>query len=232
MKALVIDDDTVARMAAEKLLNQLDALEIVTAEDGEAGWQHLAQGLRPVICCCDVNMPRLSGIELLKRVKKTPETANIPFVLVSSLSNREVVAQAIRLGVAGYILKPLHANDGAARLEAILRNVRDRCAESPTATLERLNIPASRLVAYLTTLDHQLSTAAAETSTLLQQGKWQEVSILIDRLHTGCTTLGLWRGANALKAITVDQLQARTVSTVFSEAVETVAYQTRRLKRL
>lgn len=233
MKALVIDDDAVSRMAMEDLLNQLDSLEIIEAEDGEIAWQHLAQGLRPLICCCDVNMPNLSGLELLKRVKGDPKTADIPFVLISSASDRDTVAQAIQLGITGYILKPLHAKNASERLSGILKNIHNRCAEKPAATVDRLNISPARLAAYLATLNTQLGCAPAEITEFLKQEKPQEISALFDRLHTGCTTLGLWRAADLLKSIAAEpqETQAENAANPFSDVIQAVAYQTRRLKK-
>lgn len=233
MKALVIDDDAVSRMAMEDLLNQLDTLEIVEAEDGEMAWQHLEQGLRPLLCCCDVNMPRLSGIELLKRVKAHPETADIPFVLISSASDRDTVAQAIQLGIAGYILKPLHAKNASERLSGILKSIHESCAEKPAATIDRLNISPARLSAYLATLSTQLGSAPAEIKELRQQEKPEEIGALIDRLHTGCTTLGLWRAAALLKSLAVEQgaSPADNTDQLFGDVIHAVTYQTRRLKK-
>src|SRR5436305_15021572 len=109
MKALVVDDDIVSRMALMDLLSVYGIFELIEAEDGEVAWALLEAGLRPVICFCDVRMPRMSGIGLLQRMKALPALSDVPFVLVSSASDRETVLQAVKLGAVGYILKPLHA---------------------------------------------------------------------------------------------------------------------------
>lgn len=230
MKALVVDDDAVSRMAMEDLLNRFDSFKIVEAEDGEAAWEQLSQGLRPVICCCDIRMPKLSGIDLLKRVKSTPEMADIPFVLVSSASDRETVAQAIELGVAGYILKPFHAMGAIERLGGILKNIREKNAEKPATTMQRLNIAPARLIAYLATLNTQLESAATEIQALLARGEAEEAKVRLDRLHTGCDTLGLWRAAASIRRIDLETLKTQETGTVFSEALSAVAHQTGRVK--
>ncbi|UUZ51638.1 response regulator [Massilia sp. B-10] len=107
MKALIVDDDAVARMALSDLLSGYDMFDLVEADDGEAAWTLLEDGLAPVICFCDVRMPRMSGLELLQKIKAHPALATLPFVLVSSASDRDTVLQAVKLGAVGYLLKPL-----------------------------------------------------------------------------------------------------------------------------
>src|ERR1700712_3827619 len=102
MKALVVDDDIVSRMALIDLLSVYGIFELVEAEDGEAAWALFEAGLRPVTCFCAVTMPRMSGIDLLQRMKATPALRELPFVLVSSASDRDTVLQAVRLGAVGY----------------------------------------------------------------------------------------------------------------------------------
>ena len=118
MKALVVDDDIVSRMALMDLLSAYGVLELVEADDGAAAWALLEQGLRPEICFCDVRMPRMSGIDLLQRMKADATLATVPFVLVSAASDRDTVLQAVTLGAVGYILKPLHAVEARAVVAA------------------------------------------------------------------------------------------------------------------
>src|SRR5438067_12753399 len=106
MKVLVIDDDVVSRMVLMHLIDSCGRFEILEAEDGEDAWQQLACGLRPVICFCDLRMPRLSGMGLLQRVKADAALGEMPFVLVSSAADRATVNQAAGLGADGYIVKP------------------------------------------------------------------------------------------------------------------------------
>jgi CheY-like chemotaxis protein len=75
MKVLVVDDDVVSRMVLMHLIDSCGSFDIVEAEDGADAWQQLEAGLRPAICFCDLRMPRLSGMELLQRVKATPKSA-------------------------------------------------------------------------------------------------------------------------------------------------------------
>lgn len=200
MKALVVDDDVVSRMALIDLLSVYGVFDLVEAEDGEAAWAQLEAGLRPVICFCDVRMPRMSGIDLLQKMKGNPQLASLPFVLVSSASDRETVLQAVTLGAVGYILKPLHAADARAHLEKIFKVTLDKLAEDPVATAHRLNIGTERLQSYLDAFGNQLATGRKELAALLEAGNTRDAMLRVDAFHTGCMTLGLWQAAATLDA--------------------------------
>ncbi len=199
MKALVVDDDVVSRMALTDLLAGYDIFDLVEAEDGQAAWQLLEQGLRPAICFCDVRMPHMSGIDLLQHMKAHAALAEVPFVLVSSASDRDTVLQAVRLGALGYILKPLHAPDARAHLEKIFSVTLDKMAENPLATMQRLNIGGERLNAYLHAFSQQLASARRELGAAPAGGP--DTGARIDALHTGCKTLGLWHMAAVIDAL-------------------------------
>lgn len=194
MKALVVDDDIVSRMALMDLLTAYGVFELVEAEDGAAAWALLAGGLRPEICFCDVRMPRMSGIDLLERMKADARLAGVPFVLVSAASDRDTVLQAVALGAVGYILKPLHAAEARAHLDKIFKVTLDKLAEDPLATMARLNIGAERLRAYLNAFGAQLAAARAEIGSM----RGADARMRVNALHNGCLTLGLWQAAAGL----------------------------------
>jgi two-component system chemotaxis response regulator CheY len=104
----------------------------------------------------------------------------------------------VTLGAVGYILKPLHAADARAHLDKIFRMTLDRLAEDPLTTMQRLNIGAPRLAAYLKAFDQQLVAARAQFDAAHGGGGAGEASIKVDALHNGCMTLGLWEVAAEL----------------------------------
>jgi two-component system chemotaxis response regulator CheY len=100
MRALVVDDDIVSRMALADLMRSFIELKVVEAVDGQDAWEKLEMGPAPMICCCDVQMPRLSGIDLLKRVRASSRHKDIPFVLVTAASDLDTVRKAVTLASA------------------------------------------------------------------------------------------------------------------------------------
>jgi two-component system chemotaxis response regulator CheY len=230
MKALVVDDDVVSRMALTDLLSVYGLFDLVEAADGEDAWMLLEGGLRPVICFCDVRMPRMSGIALLERMKGHDALAEVPFVLVSSASDRETVLQAVKLGAVGYILKPLHAADARAHLEKIFQVTLDKLAENPMSTLKRLNIGPDRLTAYLGAFTEQLLKGRQEIERLLNTSATVEARTRMDAIHAGCMTLGLWHVAAVLDAERKGVADVERVHNALDDISEAVARQLTRLK--
>ena len=230
MKALVVDDDIVSRMALIDLLSVYGVFDLVEAEDGEAAWAQLAAGLRPVICFCDVRMPRMSGIDLLQKIKGTPALAALPFVLVSSASDRDTVLQAVSLGAVGYILKPLHAADARAHLEKIFKVTLDKLAEDPVVTAQRLNIGSERLLAYLAAFGEQLVAGRRELAALLEAGNSGDARLRVDAFLNGCTTLGLWQAAATLDVARQGVSDSASLDAALAAVADAVRRQANRMR--
>jgi two-component system chemotaxis response regulator CheY len=230
MKALVVDDDVVSRMALIDLLSVYGVFDLVEAEDGEAAWALLDGGLRPVICFCDVRMPRMSGIDLLQKMKGDPALARLPFVLVSSASDRDTVLQAVTLGAVGYILKPLHAADARAHLEKIFKVTLDKLAEDPVATAQRLNIGSERLQAYIDAFGVQLVAGRKDLDLMLGAGNTRDAMLRVDAFHTGCMTLGLWQAAGALDSARRGVIDKARLDTALDTVQDAVGRQARRMR--
>jgi len=197
MKVLVVDDDVVSRMVLMHLVDSCGSFDILEAEDGEDAWRQLQNGLRPRICFCDLRMPRLSGMELLARVKADPGLAGMPFVLVSAATDGDTVEQATGLGADGYIVKPFQADQVRAHLAALAAPP----DESPEATMRRLGIDAARLALYLGGLYRQLGAAGPDIEQLLACADPGTALARIARLREGCETLGLAGAAATFAAL-------------------------------
>ncbi|MHA4870293.1 response regulator [Duganella sp. PWIR1] len=228
MKVLVVDDDVVSRMVLMHLIDGCGSFDIVEAEDGADAWQQLEGGLRPAICFCDLRMPRLSGMELLQRVKAHAELESMPFVLVTSANDKDTVQEANQLGAAGYIVKPFQAEQVRVHLAKFLDQAasgHEHMAEAPAETLRRLGINGERLLVYLSGFQNQLTAAAADLEAMLAKGEQAEAQVRIDRLHAGCVTLGLHGAADALKTIAPGQLSNEAVQAALSDVVRAVIHQ-------
>lgn|SRR5450830_173066 len=228
MKVLVVDDDVVSRMVLMHLIDSCGKFDIVEAEDGADAWQQLEDGLRPAICFCDLRMPRLSGIELLQRVKAHAELNSMPFVLVTSANDKETVLEATKAGAAGYIVKPFQAEQVRVHLVDFLdqaANGYEHQAETPADSLRRLGINAERLLVYLTGFQNQLTAAATDLEAVLAKGDQHDAQVRIDRLHAGCVTLGLYGAAAALKSFAPQRLSNEEVQAVLADVVRAVIHQ-------
>jgi two-component system chemotaxis response regulator CheY len=235
MKVLIIDDDVVSRMMLMHLVDSCVRADIFEAEDGEDAWRQLAAGLEPDICFCDLRMPRLSGMELLARVRADARLATLPFVLVSGANEREVVEQAGGLGATGYIVKPFDAGQVRAYLAGAAGQGGAGGDEAPADTARRLGIDGARLLLYFGGLRRQLAGAGAGLAPLLASGDGAAVRDRLARLREGCATLGLERAAArlaALEATAPGRLDAGEVERALEAALGDAERQTGRARAL
>jgi two-component system chemotaxis response regulator CheY len=198
MKVLIVDDDVVSRMMLMHMIDSAGSYDVLEAEDGEEAWQRLDAGPRPAMLFCDLRMPRLSGMELLARVKADRRFVGLPFVLVSAAADGATMEQAIGLGADGYIVKPFDSDKVRGYLSGLAGHG-DHADESPEATMRRLGIDATRLQLYLGGLHRQLAGAAADIEKLLAAGQPDGARAHLGRLAEGCRTLGLLHAAAALE---------------------------------
>jgi two-component system, chemotaxis family, chemotaxis protein CheY len=198
MKVLIVDDDVVSRMMLMHMIDSAGSYDVLEAEDGEEAWRQLDAGTRPALLFCDLRMPRLSGMELLARVKADERFAGLPFVLVSAAGDGATMEQARGLGADGYIVKPFDGDKVRGYLGSLARNA-DSPDESLDATMRRLGIDAGRLLLYLGGLQRQLAGARAELDHLLAGGRIEAARDHLVRLAEGCRTLGLMHAAAALE---------------------------------
>ena len=234
MKVLVVDDDIVSRMVLMHLVDSCGAYEIVEADDGEDAWNQLQQGLRPAICFCDLRMPRLSGMELLARVKDDPALADMRFVLASSANDHATMAQASSLGAGGYLVKPFEQDMVLAQMAGLAPQVDETAkeAENPLATMQRLGIDGERLLLYLGCFENQLSAACRELAAQVNAAQAGETLARIERLHAGCVTLGLGAAAAGLDQLAMGELDAGRLRLALDGALATVRRQAGRIRTM
>ena len=114
VKVLIVDDSAYMRKFLGDIVNSSDGLKLVaTARDGEDALLKIKQ-YRPDVVTLDVEMPRLNGVETLKRImEKTP----LPVIMVSSFTRRgsEITVEALALGAVDFVAKPSQFTDNFAR---------------------------------------------------------------------------------------------------------------------
>jgi len=103
---LVVDDDEIDVKALLRAFKKLKIANPVTvARDGIEGWEALQELPRPYLIILDINMPRLNGIELLKKIRASKKLHDsIVFVLTTSTDEKDKF-EAYKLNAAGYMLK-------------------------------------------------------------------------------------------------------------------------------
>ncbi|MBD1259666.1 response regulator [Maribacter polysiphoniae] len=122
MKILFIEDDTIETMKLHRTVSKLQMrFDIVEAKNGEEALAVLRSGDElPDIILLDLNMPRMSGIEFLRILKKDDKLKYLPTIVLTTSENRADLLECYRIGIAGYVIKPLKYADYELKLQKVL----------------------------------------------------------------------------------------------------------------
>lgn len=144
IKVLVADDDPVVH---ESLGVYLDAegYQVVSVYDGEAALDALTPDIS--VCILDIMMPKLSGIEVCKEIRRT---LTLPIIMLSAKNEEIDRIIGLELGADDYIVKPFSPREVVARIKAVLRRSSDQSAFSEMqVNIGGLMIDLSRYVVTL-----------------------------------------------------------------------------------
>ena len=118
MRILVVDDFSTMRRIIKNILRQLGFSNIVEADDGSTAWETLNKDKIDFIIS-DWNMPKMPGIELLRKVRGSEEFANLPFLMVTAEAQQENIIEAVQAKVSNYIVKPFTAETLGQKIDKI-----------------------------------------------------------------------------------------------------------------
>jgi len=107
---LLVEDDDVDAMTTQRALDELKVTnKLIHRIDGEDALEYLRDegNQKPCVILLDMNMPRINGFEFLKIVKDDDVLKRIPVVVLTTSDDDEGVVESYKLGVAGYIVKPV-----------------------------------------------------------------------------------------------------------------------------
>lgn len=134
LNVLVVDDMPAIRRMLRQMLQHLGVQgDILEAGDGQEAWELLQE--RPFdLVVCDINMPRMNGLDLLRHLRASPQYQTTPFLMISGEVSEDIVAASAESEVDGYLLKPFKIDSLEGRLRAIIMH---RYQPSPGETLFR-----------------------------------------------------------------------------------------------
>jgi DNA-binding NtrC family response regulator len=169
-KILVVDDEHLIRWSLEQNLKK-QGYEVVTAGDGEEALR-LVREEQPDLVLLDIQMPGISGIEVLERIKEYDE--EIVVIMVTAHGGLETAVNAMRLGAYDYVSKPFNLDELAIIIKKSLENteLKQEVARLRTETKKAIPpniIGESRQVKQLMEVLHKV--AKSEASTVLVQGE-------------------------------------------------------------
>lgn len=117
-RILIVDDNALYRLVLGEMLTG-DGYLVASAADGEAGLEAV-RGEKPELVLLDVQMPRMDGLEVCRRIKSDPETRHIPVLMFSGLSAAEDRKRVLAAGADGFLGKPAPAAELFARVKILL----------------------------------------------------------------------------------------------------------------
>jgi two-component system, chemotaxis family, chemotaxis protein CheY len=201
VKVLIVEDDGMQRMVLSDLVKGFPRVEIIEAADGASAWQGLQDGLSPVLCCCDMNMPGMSGIELLKLFRSCAAFTDVPFVFITAAADRDTIKKAIEAGATNYILKPINVTQARSRLSVLFKGICERYSEDPRVTQARMGMPPVRLLDYFDALKQQIVDAQPILREELTSGDHASARARLETLRTGCIALGLSHASKMIEHV-------------------------------
>jgi CheY-like chemotaxis protein len=117
-KVLLVDDSNTVLMM-EKMILAKGPYQVVTARDGREAIEK-AKSEQPDVVLLDVVMPNLDGLSACAAIRRQPETAHIPIVMVTTRGEEANVETAFRNGCTDYVTKPINGVELLTKLNNIL----------------------------------------------------------------------------------------------------------------
>jgi len=107
MHILIVDDYQSMRRMLADILKAVGFRNVAYADDGAVAWKKLNEAEKPFgLVLLDWNMPDVSGMELLMRIRKSEHLKDLPVLMVTAEAEEQQVVEAIAQGVTNYIVKP------------------------------------------------------------------------------------------------------------------------------
>jgi two-component system chemotaxis response regulator CheY len=122
MNVLVVDDFLTMRRILKNILKQVGFKTMEEAEDGAQALEMIKNADPPFdLIIADWNMPKMTGIELLKAIRADAELKHLPVIMVTAEAQKSRVLEAVQAGVSNYIVKPFTAETVKAKLEQVFK---------------------------------------------------------------------------------------------------------------
>lgn len=115
---LVADDDDIVQETLENLLRGR-GYRVEVAQDGQQALEKFHE-LKPDICILDIDMPRLSGLEVCKSIKDNPDTQLTPVIIMTGFSPEQEKIRALESGCDDFLTKPIQSAELLARIKSLV----------------------------------------------------------------------------------------------------------------
>lgn len=132
-KILIVDDNRIIREVLRGLIRHDESLIVVgAAANGETALEMIG-ALKPDLVCCDILMPGMDGIAVLRAIHAVHAGTRV--ILVSGESRPDIVSQALKAGASGFVVKPFNAEKVLRTIHAALNAPIPECQPEPEPEL-------------------------------------------------------------------------------------------------
>lgn len=118
-KLLIVDDEERIRVALLDVL-QTQGYEISQASNGIEALQKVKRE-SPDVIILDINMPRMNGLEVTRKIKVDDQLKHIPLIILTGLDDMEMRIKALKLGADDFLIKPPHMAELTARVRSLVK---------------------------------------------------------------------------------------------------------------
>ena len=122
MKFLIVDDFSTMRRIVRSLLKEMGCNNAEEAEDGAVALNKLKNEKFDFVVC-DINMPNMTGFDVLKAAKADDSLKHIPVLMVTAEARKEDIVLAAQSGAAGYIVKPFSKATLEEKIQKIVQKM-------------------------------------------------------------------------------------------------------------
>jgi CheY-like chemotaxis protein len=119
MKIALIDDSATNLVILRNLCGRLPGVVCITFTDADQALEHLFANDAAMIIL-DYSMPKITGIEMIKRLRASPRHVITPIIMVTGSTEMAVRRRAIEVGATDFLVKPIRAGDYIGRLKTLL----------------------------------------------------------------------------------------------------------------
>ena len=202
-RLLVVDDEAGIRQFCRHVM-RFDRIECTEASDGQQALQRLAE--QPVdLMLVDINMPILSGVELLRTVRANPPCSNLKIIMFSGQATSDEMAEMLLAGADDYLTKPFSVPQLRCRVQAALRlkEAQDR-SEQLKQHLLSLNAELENHLSNRTGDLMQMRSALVLSLARLVQMRESDTTRHFDRMSCYCRILAEHAAQERRFANTID----------------------------
>lgn len=188
------------------ILNYMEGLlegkyDLIYARDGKEG---LEKALRyiPDLIVSDVMMPKLNGMELCNRLKKTTETTHIPIILLTAKGNVESIQEGYTYGADDYIVKPFNSQIFQTRI----RNLLDIRTQLRSYFTQKGEINMRLIDENATILEKEKSFLNRLEQIILEQLNEEKIDVWMVAKEIGMSRTSLFRKVKAITGLNINQI--------------------------